>query len=109
MVREAALVSGRRESSSSIRLDHHPPMLEVNEAMVVAAEEHGVRLRGLASVLPEDDVVDIALLGGTVTARADAGAVTRRDRTAKWRRNSASGAAHIDHLRRPVHHDSRDG
>lgn len=74
--------SGRRESSSSTGLNDDAPLLEVDEAVVVAAEEHGVRLRGLTALLPEDDVVDVALLGGSVTARADTAAVSRRYRAA---------------------------
>ncbi|MCZ3389113.1 MAG: hypothetical protein LH645_08325 [Actinomycetia bacterium] len=49
-------------------------------------------------VLPEDDVMDVALLGGTVTAGANTPAVSRRDRTAQCGWDGARRPLHIDDL-----------
>jgi hypothetical protein len=38
-------------------------VLEVDEAVVVPAEEHGVVEAGFSAVFPEGDVVDVAVLG----------------------------------------------
>ena len=72
----------RHQSSGAVRFHDHPPPLQMDEPVVSAAEEHGVGQRRLAPVLPEDDVVNVALLGGPVTARADTAAVSRRYRAA---------------------------
>ena len=47
--------------------------------MVIAAQQHRVLARGLTTVFPEDDVVDVALLRQPLTARPNTRAVAGRD------------------------------
>ncbi|MCZ3389114.1 MAG: hypothetical protein LH645_08330 [Actinomycetia bacterium] len=42
--RDATVVSRRSESSGAVGFDDNTPLFEVDETVVVTAEEHGVRL-----------------------------------------------------------------
>ena len=74
---------------------------------MVTAEEHGVRQRCFAAVLPEDDVVDVAVLRGTVTPRTHTGAVTGSDRSAQRRWDGPGSPSYVEDLRGTIGDDPR--
>ena len=75
-------------------------MPQMHEPVVVTAEQHRVGQRCLSTLLPEDDVVDVAVLGRPVAAGADAGAVAGGHCPAQGGRDGAGGAPDVHHLGR---------